>query len=181
MVKNTTGGTGTKSIARKHIHSNSSILFPSSPLEIIACVTKPLGNGMLEVFTNNNTRLIAHIRNKFRGKQKRHNMINTFAIVLIGLREWEKPYKNCDILFVYDSSQIDILKSIPNISIEHVCKLSLGNTFTESDKAISNDIIFTDEEPTETEKIISSTVTTNGKNGGYTLKHEDVEIDFDDI
>ena len=179
MVKNTTGGTGTKSIARKHIHSNSSILFPSSSLEIIACVTKPLGNGMLEVFTNDNTRLIAHIRNKFRGKQKRHNMINTFAIVLIGLREWEKPYKNCDILFVYDSSQIDILKTIPNISIDHVFKLSLGNTFTESSKAISNDITFTDEEPTETEKIVSSTVTSNIKIGGYTSKEED--IDFDDI
>jgi len=181
MVKNTTGGTGTKSIARKHIHSNSSILFPSSPFEIIACVTKALGNGMLEVHTNDNTRLIAHIRNKFRGKQKRHNMINTFAIVLIGLREWEKPAKNCDILFVYDSSQIDILKSIPNIAIEHVCKLSLGNTFTESDKAISSDIIFTDEDAAETDKVLSSTVTSSMKVGGYTSKDEDIEIDFDDI
>ena len=164
MVKNTTGGTGTKSLARKNINNNnSSILFPSNELEVIACVTKALGNGMLEIHTNDNVRLIAHIRNKFRGKQKRHNMINVFAIVLIGLREWEKPSKNCDIIFVYDSSQIEILKTIPNISIDHVLKLSLGNSFTGSDKAIANDIIFTDDYD-EDDNMITTDNKTNIKN-----------------
>jgi len=180
MVKNTTGGTGTKSLARKNINNNnSSILFPSNELEVIACVTKALGNGMLEIHTNDNVRLIAHIRNKFRGKQKRHNMINVFAIVLIGLREWEKPSKNCDIIFVYDSSQIEILKTIPNISMDHVLKLSLGNSFTGSDKAIANDIIFTDDYD-EDDNMITTDNKTNIKNTNE-LKEEIEDIDFDDI
>ena len=152
MVKNTTGGTGTKSLARKHLssgHSNE-LRLPASPLEVIACVTKALGNGMLQVTTNNNTVLIAHIRNKFRGKQKRHNMINTFSVVLIGLREWEKPYKNCDILTVYDSNQVDQLKNIPSIDIDNVVRLSIGNDYTSSSsKMASNDIIFSEDNTEE--------------------------------
>ena len=180
MVKNTTGGTGTKSLARKHINTNqSSILYPSNDLEVIACVTKALGNGMLEIHTNDNTRLICHIRNKFRGKQKRHNMINVFAIVLIGLREWEKPRKNCDIIFVYDSSQIEILKSIPNISIDHVLKLSLGNSFTTSDKAIANDIIFTDD-CDEHDNVVTTNDKLNIKNTSE-LNEKIDDFDFDDI
>ena len=144
MVKNTTGGTGTKSLARKHLVSKGSgeLRLPSNELELFACVTKAFGNGMVEIHTNNNDRLIGHIRNKFRGKQKRHNMISLYSIVLIGLREWEKAYKNCDILTIYDSNQVEILKTNPSVRIDHVVKLSLGeNKMTNSKSGVDIDIV----------------------------------------
>ena len=74
MVKNLTGGTKTKGVARKHQGKGDSRLrLPDDELEMVACVTKMLGNGMCEIYTNDNNRLIGHIRNKFRGRQKRHN------------------------------------------------------------------------------------------------------------
>jgi len=74
MVRNLKGGTGTKALARKHSTSNSgsagNIRLPSCNAEQLAFVSKMFGNGMCEVFTNDNVRLLAHIRNKFRGRQK---------------------------------------------------------------------------------------------------------------
>ena len=103
MVKNTTGGTGAKSLARKHQvfdddNDDSNLRLPTNDLEKIAIITKMLGNGMCEVYTNDDLRLIAHIRNKFRGKNKRHNLFAIHMFVLVGLREWENPPKNCDII-----------------------------------------------------------------------------------
>ena len=177
MVKNTTGGTGTKSLARKHQSggSKNELILPSCHLELIACVTKPLGNGMLEVHTNDDVRLIAHIRNKFRGKQKRHNMIKPFSVVLIGLREWETPYKNCDILSIYDSNQIEQLKNIPSVKIDHVVKLSLGNTFLGNKNISGDDITFTEDDDTDVGDV------SKGKmKDEFKLESVD-EIDFDDI
>lgn len=177
MVKNIFGGTGSKSCARKHQLSShaSQLIIPTSPLEQIACVTKALGNGMLEVHTNDDTRLIAHIRNKFRGKQKRHNLISVFSIVLIGLREWETPYKNCDILTIYDANQIEQLKNIPSLQLNHVIRLSLGNTFTHDSKTQKDDVVFTE----DAEEI---DITSNKEKAGETFKLEDIgDIDFDDI
>jgi len=143
MVKNTTGGTGTKGLARKHQGSGESKLrLPECDLEQYACVTKMLGNGMCEIYTNDNTRLIGHIRNKFRGKQKRHNLLTIFSVVLVGLREWENPVKNCDILTIYDDSQIEQLKQIPSVKIDHVIQTRFAGTFQQI-KA-TNEIDFVD-------------------------------------
>ena len=112
MVKNTTGGGRTKGLARKHQKAtnsgNSFLRVPECEGEEIALVTKMYGNGMCEIFTNDNIKLIGHIRNKFRGRQKRHNKIEPGNFVLIGLREWESVKKNCDILTIYDLSLIHI-------------------------------------------------------------------------
>jgi initiation factor 1A len=148
MVRNTTGGTGTKSLARKHqSRSDGKLITPSNELELIGCVTKMYGNGMCEIYTNDNTKLIGHIRNKFRGRQKRHNMITPSTIVMIGLRDWENPYKNCDIMEIYSDSQVEQLKQIPNIKTDNVLRLRLtnGGMFSES-TATSDAIDFVDEE-----------------------------------
>ena len=145
MVKNTTGGTGTKGLARKHQSaSDNRLRLPECELELFAIVTKMLGNGMCEIYTNDNTRLIGHIRNKFRGKQKRNNMLSVNSIVMIGLREWENPIKNCDILTIYDTNQVEQLRNIPGILIADLLKrlfTSTNNTLTCND----NDLIFTDD------------------------------------
>ena len=127
MVKNTTGGTGTKSLARKNQHSgNSKLILSQDPLELYGYVSKMFGNGMCEITTNDNQKLVGHIRGKFSGNRKRHNLITVQSIVLVGLREWEIPNKNCDILFIYDDNQVEQLNSMPNVKIDKLMQLRIG-------------------------------------------------------
>lgn len=176
MVRNTTGGTKTKGLARKHQNKgNSKLRLPDDELEQVACVTKMLGNGMCEIYTNKNERLIGHIRNKFRGRQKRHNMITTSAIVLIGLRDWENPIKNCDILTLYDDSQVNQLKNMPNIAIEHILHLR-HNLSNISQLNMKEEFDFTNEDEEDTEEL-QNTIKTN-----ETFTMEKIgQIDINDI
>ena len=123
MVKNTKGGKGHKSMGRKfqNQNTNTQLVLSSDPLEKYAIVTKMYGNGMCEVWYVNDKdesiKVIGHIRNKMRGRQKRHNTITVNAYVLVGLREWESTPKNCDILNIYDHNQVEQLKQRPDINI----------------------------------------------------------------
>lgn len=123
MVKNTSGGTKTKGVARKHAtnsNSGGALRVPSSPLEQIVIVSKMLGNGMCEVFNNDDVRFIAHIRNKFKGRHRRSNDISINSFILVGLREWENPCKNVDVIFVYDLIDFNALLSYPSIHIHNL-------------------------------------------------------------
>ena len=107
MVRNTNGGSKTKSFARKSIQSPASIIdyTPKDELERLAVVTKLYGNGMCQVITTASPQLdlMCHIRGKFRGKSKKHNMLSVNTRIVIGLREWENPYKNADLISVLSS------------------------------------------------------------------------------
>lgn len=181
MVKNTTGGTKTKGLARKHQSSgkDKTLRLPENEFELIACVTKMLGNGMCEIYTNKDVRLIGHIRNKFRGRNKRSNMISLAMIVLIGLREWENPSRNCDILTTYDDSQVMQLKNMPNIQMNNVYRRSQELTFV-GEKVHDNEFEFDtninddDEEETVTQQ------NTMKKSETFTIEGLG-EIDMDDI
>ena len=136
MVKNTMGGTGTKSLARKHISSNESggtIRLPSGPLEQIVIVTKMLGNGMCEVFNNEDVRFIAHIRAKFKGRNRRSNDISLNSFILVGIRDWEKPFKNVDVIFVYDHFHVSSFHSYPSLRIDKL----FNRTFPSNNNNIS--------------------------------------------
>ena len=104
MVKNTTGGSGHKSQARKLVDSGVSakVPEPSNEFEVYATVSKMFGNGMCQVKTYNNLELLCHIRGKFRGRNKKNNLLSPNSLVLVALREWENPPKNCDLLFLFD-------------------------------------------------------------------------------
>jgi len=118
MVKNTTGGTKTKGLARKHQGTNNrgQLRIPQDDLEKVAYVSKMLGNGMCQVYINDhNEPLIAHIRKKFSGRHKRSNLIATGTGLLIGLRDWENPWKNCDVINVYDHNDITNILNLPAI------------------------------------------------------------------
>lgn len=153
MVKNTFGGTGVKSLARKNETntSGSKLRISEDELEVYGCVTKLFGNGMCEVYTNDNKRYIGHIRNKHRGKNKRHNTIYQFTMVLVGLREWENPYKNCDIIAIYEDCHIEQLKNINSINIKNLinmCNSKSCDPSSSSTKTIDNiggDVLFTEE------------------------------------
>jgi len=121
MVRNTKGGKGAKSMARKSVVSGSSSGFPvpSSDMEHIAVVEKMFGP-TCSVLLGDGSRILCHIRNKFKGRHKSRNLIRVGSILLIGYREWEPDTarKNCDLLFVYDDLQSSSLAerfSIPSI------------------------------------------------------------------
>ena len=118
MVKNTAGGTKTKGLARKHVKSaggGAALRLPEEQLEVIVAVESMLGNGMCRVYNEDGDSFIAHIRNKFRGRHKRANLISKDSIILCGYREWEKPYKNLDVIFIYDDYNINQLRDNPTI------------------------------------------------------------------
>jgi translation initiation factor IF-1 len=145
MVKNT-GGTKTKGMARKHLKPNGggggALRIPENELEQVVIVTKMLGNGMCEVYNNDNKRFIAHIRNKFKGRHRRSNDINVNTYILIGLRDWENPFKNCDVIFVYDHSQFNQLYSNPSIHMQNISARDTTNSFNTNNYKNDNDILF---------------------------------------
>ena len=104
MVKNTTGGSGAKSLARKLTSSSSSAVpLPSSEDEVIAIVSKIHG-AHCDVLLHDGTKLICHIRNKFRGRNKRQNVLSVGSFVLTAIRSWQSDQSHSDLLFVYDSA-----------------------------------------------------------------------------
>ena len=119
MVKNTTGGSGHKGQARKLVDSGVSVKVPepSNEFEQYATVTKLFGNGMCQVNTFNNIELLCHIRGKFRGRNKKNNLLSPNSFVLVGLRQWENPPKNCDLLFLFDTTTPLNLLLPPHLSL----------------------------------------------------------------
>jgi initiation factor 1A len=178
MVKNLHGGTGTKSLARKHQvkHKNDHIRLPECEEEQFAYVEKMLGNGMCEVYTNDNMRLIGHIRNKFRGRQKRHNTITKGMILLIGLRTWESTSKNCDVLTIYDDNDIKQIKNKPDICIDNIIKMQLSHTFVDTSNKDEEHFEFTTAQDDEDEEEIKNENITSK----FTIDVEE-EIELDDI
>jgi len=182
MVKNTKGGKGAKGLARKSENTGSGhtekLRLPTCELEQYACVTKMFGNGMCEIYTNGNIRLIGHIRNKFRGRQKRNNIISPNSIVMVGLREWENPIKNCDILCIFDDNQIEQLKYLPQIDIQNVLQMRNEQYVNKELTTTDNIVHFTNDIDDNIEKIV-------GEKSVNTIEEFELEIsneiNIDDI
>jgi translation initiation factor IF-1 len=174
MVKNTKGGKGAKSLARKNsapaFVNTERLRLATDELEKYACVTKHFGNGMCEITLNDNTKLVGHIRGAFRGRQKHRNMITVNSIVLIGLREWEELRKNCDLLYIYDDIQVEQLRTMPQIDIANLIQMKtvFGGTVSEG-----SEVRFT----TETEEEVADMLETVDE----FVIDDNQEIDFDDI
>jgi len=113
MVKNTKGGSGHKSQARKFAGgsaktTNKATRFSQDEYEYYAQVVATLGNGMCHVMCKDGKKRLCHIRGKFRGRGMRDNMVKNGVWVLVGGRDFEaertkddKKLENCDLLEVY--------------------------------------------------------------------------------
>jgi initiation factor 1A len=148
MVKNTTGGSGHKSQARKLVSSvkNNRIRLSENEFEKYAYVTKMLGNGMCYVITDSGSILTCHIRGKFRSRNKKNNMVAPMSIILVGIRDWESQQKNCDLLEVYDAEDVRQMRSNPSVNLtrldHHITSTGLTpSTATDKDELVfSNDV-----------------------------------------
>ena len=91
---------------------------------------------------------------------------------MIGLRTWESTAKNCDVLCIYDDSQIKELENLPNIKIDKL--LEIRNNNMGITKKESNIIDFTEEEQEE--------IVINSKDDFEEFKlHNNNTIDLEDI
>lgn len=124
MVKNTKGGSGQKRVARKHqepsdIVVNTRMANPKEPSEIYANVIRLYGNGICGVMCVDGKERTMHIRNKFRGRNKRGNVVEIDTKVLVGIRDWEVladgKKEKCDLLEVYEKrNHEDIQRAVGN-------------------------------------------------------------------
>jgi hypothetical protein len=102
MVRNTIGGSKHKSLARKNLN-NYSHHDPTPNIDLhqyIAFVHKHFGNGICQVSLINSPYshfLHCHIRGKFSGKNKKHNLVIPNSFVIVSLRPWESSPINCDL------------------------------------------------------------------------------------
>lgn len=117
MVKNDAGGNKGKGLARKHVNaakcgSSKQLRVATDAAERYAIVSKMLGNGMCYVrLLDGSTRdRLCIIRNKFKGRGKRDNILDSGSWVLVGLREWCSKQDTCDLLEVYNAAERDRLQ-----------------------------------------------------------------------
>jgi initiation factor 1A len=142
------GGSKTKCQARKFSTSYSSraaIPMSKDELEVYACVMKLFGQGRCLVKTVDGHEINCIIRNKFKGRSKHNNTLVLGSIILVGLRHWEgeDQKKICDLLYVYDNDEHNVLKTLPNTRIQNLNPIldNLTNSYNNNDSGL----IFTDE------------------------------------
>ena len=182
MVKNANGGNKSKKMGRKFLSTNQNkdVRLSTCEEEVYAVVTKALGNGMCNVMDSNNVEMLCIIRNKFRGRGKRDNMITIGTWVLVGIREWEvlkqgsKP--KCDLLEVYSDAEKTKLKKSGN-PIFSKLKVDDGSMTKEQE---NDDFEFADDAESDLiQEIEQSKSNTTNKN--QIVEFSDEEIDIDDI
>lgn len=118
MVKNLGGNKG-KKVSRKHLNISHTGTIrkknATEPCEMYAMVNKLTGGSMCEAKCEDGVTRLCVIRNKFRGRGKRDNLLIAGVWILVGLRDWEvkQPDKKstCDLLYVYSEEDKTILKS----------------------------------------------------------------------
>ena len=110
MVRNTTGGSGHKSQARKNVAprggASSDLRVAKEEGECFAQVERMLGGSNCHVKCIDGVTRLCVIRGKFRGKGKSDNVLSLGSIVLVGMRDYESckskdKLQTCDLLEVY--------------------------------------------------------------------------------
>lgn len=200
MVKNKKGGSSHKKMARKFVNNNSGPRKLRKAKikegEIYAKVLQMYGNGMCSVICGDKVERLCIIRRRFKGRNKRDNMVALNSVLLVGKREWElisdKKKPKVDLLYVYNQSDIKELKKDENFG-EIVWPEGGGDGGDNDNCSIefTNEVIYEDEQE-ENVKIKPNTfhnkrinkykpkVLTENKKEDDDDK-EDFEFSFDDI
>jgi translation initiation factor IF-1 len=125
MVKNSIGGNRAKSQARKfssgYDGGMAALRLSQSDEEIYAVVTKLYGQGRCQIYTVAGAEMQCVIRSKFRGRNKRNNMVAVGTVVLVGIRDWASvdtaKTQTTDLLEVYSSEEMNRLANIPSTQV----------------------------------------------------------------
>jgi len=147
MVKNNTGGNKSKKFGRKHLstgNSNRALREVEDEDEMYAAVVKLFGHGRCEVMCNDGKTRDCVIRNKFRGRGKRDNMLNMGTWVMVGLRSWEvikeDKKETCDLLEVYSESEKEKLKKISSVKLASLAPDLMSGKPSEHDDIVFSNV-----------------------------------------
>lgn len=187
MVKNKKGGRNNRKMASKHAQpSNTSrIRFAKDNDEMYAKVVKMLGGRRAEIICNDKKSRILEIRKKFGGRNKRDNFITQDAVILVGVRSWERRQEGkkekADLLYVYSSGQLERLKNESNID-----ETILPNIMTIDDKEdmgfiISNNETWEDKLDEIKVDAVKQNIKLSKSDDNKNNDDDDIDFDFDDI
>ena len=156
MVKNKKGGNRHKKMASKNnqpMGRQKLRLAKENEGEMYGVVTKVFGNGMCDVYCNDNETRLLIIRRKFKGRNRRDNSVTLNGIVLVGIREWEVvalgKKQKCDLLYVYNDYHKEELKRKDGFNEKMLWQVDGKKTQEDEDEGI----IFTHDVDEETPKI----------------------------
>jgi len=193
MGKNT-GGNKAKGYARKNMTKGGSTLRVSDDsAEIYAQAIKISGGSMCRVNNLKGQEMNCHIRGRFRGRNKKDNLITAGTWLLVGLREWEQEPSsgkllNCDLIEVYsDGDKARLKNSITFVDwtkfIINDTKV-IGSTSSVNDAAndVANDVEFSDNTTQEYQALIEAQLSESKTGKSTIIETEDSEeINVDDI
>ena len=146
MVKNK-GGNRAKKCASTHQNAETRRLrLKQDSLELYGAILKMFGGSRCQVICEDDIERICIIRNKFRGRNKRHNIIKPGVWVLVGKREYEQvsctKIETVDLLHVYKDYEKDEIKKQFTGNLSCLNKASIDNI---NNKPVDSDsFIFTD-------------------------------------
>jgi translation initiation factor IF-1 len=182
MVKNF-GGNKSKKQGRKFVgdpKASKALRLPENDDEILATIIKIYGHGMCDTACIDGVERICIIRNKFRGRGKKDNLVKIGTWVLIGKRAWETvtdgKKEKCDLLEVYrDEDKKKLIQNCDKNFTELIKKTNGDDDVVEE----NSDIQFVDEQ-TQSYLNAAEQEIQDIKNGGEQVEEDD-EIDLDEI
>lgn len=161
-----------------------------------ACVDKMVGNGRVSVVGADGNPYHCVIRQKFKGRHKRDNMMCAGTWCLVGVREWESRQKSvvvCDLLHVYRDTDVSAIKKKETMNLGALIATEDAAKSVHVD-AINDGIIFTNDiedvgvqQEREDRLLGGGTVSVENiaeiatADEGDNVIGEDDDIDFDDI
>jgi initiation factor 1A len=186
MVRNVTGGNKAKGQARKSSGRQNTALRLSldEDWELYAQVTRMLGNGMCHVVcVNDGVTRLCHIRGKFRGHNKKDNVIKNGSWLLVGIRDFESSadkakMPKCDLLEVYSDLEKERLKTA--VKIDWSIFLANDNKNANLEETTDDAFTFTDNKTDEYQELLVKNATKITDVDQVVLE-DDFEINVDDI
>ena len=179
MVKNKKGGNRHKKMASKNNQPMTRQKLRTAKQndgEMYAIVTQVFGNGMCEVYCNDEVIRLLIIRRKFKGRNRRDNSVTLNGLLLVGIREWEvvapRKVPKCDLLFVYNDYHKEELKNKDGFN-EKILWQNNGKKALEEKE--DGGVLFTHDIDEETPKI--NIVMNKDDN----KQIEDTDVNWDDI
>ena len=197
MVRNTKGGNRTKKQARKTSQPVDPSLvkarYSTDPDELYACCSKLLGNGTCSVMCVDGIERLCIIRNKFRGRGKRGNVLTPGTWCLVGRRDFERPkegkLEKTDLLEVYgDIEKKLIIKK--EIALKDKWKLfnsisggAISNEADEEEDSLFQQSLNMPESESEEEDNEDSQIVVDHSPSKYSYNERNLgnEIDINDI
>ena len=176
------GRSGNRKVNRaKNFNLVNGIRLALEEEEKYAVCIKLFGGGMCSVKCEDGICRTCVMRSKFRGKDRRDNMITQGSLLLVGIRDWErvtegKPQK-CDLLEVYKPSERESLLQLEKRDLSGLGILPAGSKET-------SDFDFVDEKTYTYRQMIEAL--SDGPDSGTDDEDEGVigsgsAVDIDDI